>query len=106
MKLKYLVLLASIVFVTFAYAARITVVGDIEKIQVNGETFIPYSASGNAIAFIYMDELPAPCDGNAALKRVAITSNHPAYDTVISLALAAYATKTQVSLSYLDSCTL
>lgn len=105
MKLKYLVLLASIVCAQISFAARIHITGDIDNIQINGQNFDPYSPTGNAVLFIWMDELPIACGNSNGFKRMVITSDHPAYQSVLSIALTAQATQKPVTVSYIDECT-
>ncbi|KDM89869.1 hypothetical protein [Photobacterium galatheae] len=89
------------------YAANMkSVVGTIDQVQVMGKNYETYTTNGEAIAFIHMDELPVSCNNPGKYKRVAITSNHPAFNIVVSTALAAKAANQKVELYYLDECTL
>lgn len=82
------------------------VTGKVTKLQLMGQNYSAYSTSGKAIAFIHMDALPASCGNASDFKRVAITSDHPAFNVVVSAALAAKASGADVQLFYLEECTL
>lgn len=81
-------------------------VGTIDKVQLMGKNYASYSTAGEAIAFIHMEALPASCDNSNGFKRVAITSDHPAFNVVVSTALAAKASGATVQIHYLAECTL
>lgn len=90
-----------------SYAAPIkNVIGKIDKVQVMGMNYFSYSSEGQAIAFIHMENLPPACDNTGGFKRVAITSDHPAFDAVVSMAMAAKAADRDVHIHYLEECTL
>lgn len=93
--LALIALLPSILF-----AANIkTTTGTIDKIQLMGVNYKAYNTNGQAIAFIYMKTLPVSCDNGNGFRRVAITSDHPAFNAVISSALAAKAANQSVRLN-------
>ncbi|WNO10590.1 hypothetical protein [Teredinibacter sp. KSP-S5-2] len=106
MKKILLFTVLSVLSVMSNAADRKNVVGTIKKIQFMGKNYTSYSTSGEAIAFIYMDELPVSCGNTNGFRRVAITSEHPAYSAVVSAALAAKASGQVVDMHYLDECTL
>ena len=92
---------------TYAYSAPLkSVTGTINKVQIQSKNYTSYSTSGEAIVFIHMDELPIACGNVGGYRRVAITSNHPAFNAVVSGALAAKASQAQVHMFYLEECTL
>lgn len=87
-------------------AATKNVTGTINKVQIMGKNYTSYSTAGEAIVFIHMDALPASCGNASDFRRVAITSDHPAYNAVVSAALAAKASQASVHMFYLEECTL
>lgn len=101
---KFLAILFFI-FSVVSHAEIKSVTGIIDKVQVMGTNYQKYSTEGVAIAFIHMDELPLACK-NTTYRRVAITSGHPAFQVVVSTALAAKAAGQSVELFYVDECTL
>lgn len=107
-KMRVLFALLVVLFGTNSvYAGDIkNVSGKVTKVQLMGTHYLPYSTAGEAIAFIYMDELPVACDNSNAFRRVAITSSHPAFNMVVSTALAAKSSGASIDLHYLNVCTL
>ncbi|WP_020411139.1 hypothetical protein [Microbulbifer variabilis] len=102
---------ALFVFATVVQAAEIkTTSGTINKIQFMSMDLTSYSASvgenAKSIALIHMDALPASCGNANGFQRVAITSDHPSYNSVVSGALAAKASGQTVEMRYFEECTL
>lgn len=64
----------------------------------------PYSESGVAAVYIYVDTLPGACGGN--VNRIAMRSTHPSYDTLVSLATTALMSGKRVRVGYVDECTI
>ncbi len=91
-------------FNSSSFADVLNATGTIDKVQLMGTEYESYSTSGKAIVFIHMSELPKSCDRD--YRRVAITSDHPAFQVVVSSALAAKAAGQRVTLYYIDECTL
>lgn len=83
-----------------------SVIGSIDKVQMMGKNYAAYNTSGDAIAFIHMSVLPIACGNANSFRRVAITSSHPAFEIVISAALAAKVSGKDIELHYLEECTL
>ena len=97
---------AFILFSAISYSAEIkNVTGKITKVQLMGKNYQQYNTAGEAIAFVYLDTLPAACGSVEGYKRIAITSSHPAFDMVISGAFAAKATGDDVRIHYVEECT-
>lgn len=91
----------------YAYSAPLKdVTGTINKVQIQSKNYASYSTSGEAIVFIHMDALPVACGNTGGYRRVAITSNHPAFNAIVSAALAAKASQAKVHMFYLEECTL
>ena len=105
MKRTIVALLALSIGVSAHAANRITVTGDVERLQIMGRTYLTVANSGDALVFIYMDELPVACGNSYNLRRAVVASTHPAFEAVLSAALAARASGQTISLSYLDECT-
>lgn len=105
--MKYLFFIFVLMFSNLAYSAPVKkVTGTIDKIQLMNTNYQSYSTNGKAIAFIHMSELPPSCGNSGNFRRVAITSDHPAFNVVVSAALAAKAANQQVEMHYLEECTL
>lgn len=86
-------------------AAVKSVTGKVTQIQLLGRNYSAYSTAGDAVAMIYLDELPEAC-GHSGYRRVGITSDHPAFQVVVSAAMAAKISGQSVQLHYVDSCTV
>ena len=82
------------------------VTGTINKVQIMGKNYQTYSTQGEAIVFIHMNALPPSCANTNGYRRIAITSDHPAFNSVLSAALAAKASGDSVQIFYLEECTL
>jgi len=100
-------LLILVLFCSSTIGAEIkNVTGVIDKVQLMGKNYSSYSTEGEAIVFIHMEALPESCGNTSGFKRVAITSNHPAFNVVVSTALAAKASGAAVQMFYVEECTL
>jgi hypothetical protein len=104
-KLVLYILIAAFSSITLGAPMK-SVVDSIDKVQVMGENYTSYNTSGEAIAFIHMSALPIACENTNSFRRVALTSSHPAFEVVISTALAAKASGNYIELHYLEECTL
>ncbi|WKD48970.1 hypothetical protein [Microbulbifer spongiae] len=104
--MKYIVSVLFMLAINVHAADMKTVSGTINSIQFMGDDPSSYSTTGNAIALIHMDALPVSCDNSNGFRRVAITSDHPAYNSVVSGALASKASGQTVQLYYVEECTL
>jgi len=103
---SFLFAVAFILCSAVSYSAEIkNITGKVTKVQLMGKSYQQYSTAGEAIAFIYVDALPAACGSVEDYKRVAITSNHPAFNIVFSGALAAKAKGDDVRMHYVEECT-
>lgn len=85
-------------------AATKSVTGKVTQIQLLSKNYSTYSTAGEAIAFIYSDELPPAC--SSTYRRVGITSSHPAFQVVVSAAMAAQISGQSVRIHYVDKCTV
>ena len=89
-----------------AIAASTSHEGKIKEVWVFSDNWGTYTESNNyGIVGIYMDPpLPKGC-GTGDI-RVAVSSKHPIYKSVLSTALAAKALGATVQVYYLDTCTV
>ena len=86
------------------YSDVLLVRGKINKVKVFSPTFGTYNVDDFGFAMLYMDELPVACGSNE--RRVGITTDHPLFEAVLSTALTAKATRSDVVLGYIDSCSI
>lgn len=103
--LKSGILLLLLCWTACASAAMKSVTGKVTQIQLMGRNYSSYNTEGDAIAFIYVDELPTAC-GHEGYHRVGITSEHPAFQVVLSAAMAAKISGQAVQVHYIDTCTV
>ena len=82
------------------------VTGKITKIEFAAQEFRTYSTNTVGVAFIFMDELPKACSGQSHDNRVAISTDHPLYTSVVSGSLAAKASGMDVRMLYVDECSV
>lgn len=101
-----LILCLFLIFSTDAFAAIESVTGTIKAVKLMGKNYDPYSTAGEAIVFIDMDELPVACGNSSSYRRVAMGSDHPAFDVVVSAALAAKAAALPVTMVFVEECTV
>lgn len=62
----------------------------------------PYDVSSLGMVVLFIDTLPGACNTNN--KRVAVGTDHPLFETVLSIALSAQAQSKTIELGYLESC--
>lgn len=79
-----------------------TVTGKITQITIGAENWDSTSSFGRGLLTIYMAQLP-PSPGPDQYRRVAITSDHPAYKEIALIASAAKSANGDVTLTYLQS---
>lgn len=99
------ILFLTLSWATCALAAKKSVTGKITQVQLLGQNYSSYSTAGKAVALLYMDELPEAC-GHSSYRRVGITSDHPAFQIVVSAAMAAKISGQSVQMHYIDTCTV
>lgn len=79
-------------------------IGKITDIVSFPKSYGQYSESEKGLLGIYVEGLPKACgSGNT---RVVIGVDHPIYQSVLSMALYAKASGSQVKVQYFESCTL
>lgn len=104
---KAILVISLILICGSAFSAPVKLVtGTVNKVQLMGQNYTSYTTSGEAIVFIHMDALPLSCENTNGYRRVAITSDHPAFDVVVSTALSAKVSGATVDMFYLEECTL
>lgn len=86
-----------------ALAAKTNSIGIVTKIRMFSNPD-KYDPSVRGFAFIYLDQLPGAC--GSAERRVAISTDHPLYSSVLSIAVVSKTTGSPINLWYLDQCTL
>lgn len=104
MKKVFFVLL---VMCSFVEAADVlTVKGKITNVATHADAYATYDVGRKGLFFIFMDELDKACGSAGGFKRAVISEDHPLYNTVVSMALTAHTTQKNVSLSFLNECTI
>lgn len=79
-------------------------VGKVEKIDLHSNHWTTYNPNDLGVMSLYLVGLPKSCGDSNGLNRVVIGSDHPLFNTVFSLALAAKVSGTPIKINYLDSC--
>lgn len=85
-------------------ANTVQTTGYISKIRTFSNGATTYNTNDIGITNIYVDSLAGACGSNE--KRVAIGTDHPLYQSVISMALMAKASNLEIELWHLDTCTV
>ncbi len=88
---------------TFA-AELITHTGKVTQVAAFPHTYGSYDVSRRGLLTIYVEGLPKGCASGHP--RVVIGLDHPIHDAVLSLALMAKATQTEVTVAYFNECTI
>ncbi|WHI46620.1 hypothetical protein ACJJIW_20145 [Microbulbifer sp. JMSA004] len=94
---KIVLIFFAVIFPAISFAETATVTGEIDKVK-----FFNVGTEGGV--FIYMDNLPNACNLSGGHQRVAITSDNPSHNAVLSAVLAAKMSMSEVSLTYTLSC--
>ena len=101
--MKFMLGLLLITFSWFSFSANVLKTsGYISKTRTFAKNLTSYNVNDTGLFVIYMDSLGGACGTHE--KRVAISSDHPLYQTVVSTALAAKASKAKIELWHLDTC--
>ena len=88
-----------------------TVTGNVTEVTIHLSSWTSMDYDQPAVAHIYVTGLPPAnlgingCAGNG-FRRVAISSDNPAYDSVVRTALTARSTGQRVKVLFLDSCSV
>lgn len=103
MKVFFLMLLAC--FSNWCFAGNLVPVkAKVTKVSGHTSSFTTYTESEKGVFFIFMEDLPNACgDG---MGRVAISHEHPLFETVVSVALLARTTGEPIEMAYIDKCTV
>lgn len=100
--MRIIFLIVICMFSITVHAAKYSATGVVQDIKMFSENPNIYNTEQLGRVFIYLNELPKACASNE--KRIAISSNHPLFDSVLSVALVSKTTQTPVEIWYLDSC--
>lgn len=79
-------------------------VGVVERIKTFSASPDTYNPANMGYAMIYLNGVEGACGTEE--NRVAISSDHPLFNTVVSMAMVSKATKTKVSIGHLGVCSL
>jgi len=78
--------------------------GKITQIGAFPHNYGTYNENEKGRLTIYIDGIPPGCE--SGLPRVVIGVDHPIYDSVLSIALMAKASQTEVTVTYFKECTI
>ena len=85
-------------------ANTVQTTGYISKIRTFTSGTATYNTNDIGITNIYVDSLAGACGSNE--KRVAISTDHALYESVISMALMAKASNLEIEIWHLGTCTI
>jgi len=85
-------------------ANTIRTTGYISKIRSFSNGASTYNTNDIGITNIYVDSLAGACGSNE--KRIVIGTDHPLYQSVVSMALMAKASNLEIEIWHLDTCTV
>ena len=98
--MRVVILLISLSLNYSAFA--ITVSGNVTKLRMFKSDYQTYLGGGVGILTFYVDTLSGACGSNE--KRIAISTDHPLYETVFSTVLAAKVSGTSITVNHLETC--
>jgi hypothetical protein len=89
-------------------AAVTPVKGLVKDVWIFSKNYSTYNTNDIGLANIYVDspELGPACGVEGAPRRIAISTDHPLYQSVLSMVLTAKTTDKKVEIWHLDTCTL
>ncbi len=83
-----------------------TYTGKVEKIDLHGDNWGTYSNTDIGIMSLYVEGMPKSCNQTNGKNRVVIQSNHQLFNSVLSAALAAKIADKEITIHYLNSCSI
>lgn len=91
-----------------AYAETVKVRGVVSDVMIFASDYQNYNTDDIGLANIYIDspEMTSPCTSGASSGRIAISTDHPLYDSVVSLAFVSKTTGKRVEVWHTGTCTL
>ena len=87
-----------------ANVAAGTITAKIEKIELHGYNWGTYNPNDLGVLSLYIEGMPKSCNQNNGQNRVVILTDHPLYQSVYSMALAAKLANKNIFIHYLDTC--
>ena len=103
--MKKLLILLSLLVPTLSHAADTAgFTGKITDIVTFPNDYGSYNESVKGLLAIYIDGLPKGCE--TGVNRVLISVDHPLYESVLSMALYAKASNSDVKVLYFTECTM
>lgn len=105
---KILCCLLCVVLTVSAQAETVKVKGQVMDVMIFASNYQSYSSSDVGLANIYIDspEMKSPCESGATSGRIAISADHPLFDSVVSMAFIAKTTGKKVEMWHTGTCTL
>lgn len=100
--IKYCILISTLILSSASNAASHR--GLVEKVDLHSNSWTQYNPNDKGMLSIYIQGLPKACNDAEGLNRVIIESDHPLFDGVLSLALAAKLSDTPITINYLSTC--
>ena len=100
--MKVLIALMAIVLPALSQAGSFT--GNVQKIDIHSDHWNTYDPTDLGFLSLYIEGMPVSCGQSNGLNRVVITTDHPLFESVLSVALTAKATASKLKVHYLDTC--
>ena len=94
----------SIIFSSHAFGNSDGHTGKVQKIDLHGKSWQNYNPNDKGVLSLYIEGMPKSCDQTNGLGRVVIETDHPLFESVFSVALAAKLSDKNVYVHYLNSC--
>lgn len=102
-KCLFVIYLAVLPVLSFA-ADVISHTGKVTRVVAFPYSYGEYSESQRGLLAIYVEGLPKGCDSGQ--ERIVIGVDHPIHDSVLSIALMAKVSGTEVNIAYFNTCTI
>ncbi len=93
-----------ILFFVSNFVFSASIIGKVEKIDVHGNSWGNYNPNDLGVLSLYIEGMPKSCNDPNGNNRVVITSDHPLFNSVLSIALAAKMSGRNLYVQYLDTC--
>jgi len=100
----YKIVILTLLLSFTAQAEVIKASGKVKEVWLFSKNYTTYNPNDVGLALIYMGTLTGACD--TGYKRIAISTDHSLYQSVVSTALTAKTTGATITLWHLSTCNL
>lgn len=104
MKINKVLLILVVLNSSFAFSGTFS--GKIQKIDIHAQNWSGYNPNDLGFMSLYIEGMPKSCNQPNGMNRVVITTDHPLYDSALSVAIAAKMADKSVYVHYLETCNL